>query len=236
MNGFVKPAAVAKHFNVSSATLRLWAEEKKIQYVQTPGGHRRYDITSFGKVDSTPTPVATTAQNQKAESTVDIRYGAIYCRVSSHKQKDGLQRQIQLCQRRYPNYKVYSDICSGLKYKRKGLPRLLEHVMQGLVKQVVVAHKDRLARFGTELIKWLLDQYRVDLVILDQDHMSPQQELTEDLMAIVHVFSCRLNGQRRYQDRRQGEEAKGKSLQKRRREDQEEAQRAVRRRVETTAT
>ena len=103
-------------------------------------------------------------------------------------------------QEKYPNYKIFKDVCSGLKYKRKGLQRLLEQVQEGLINKVVVAHRDRLARFATELICWVVKQAGGTIVFLDDDHGSPEQELTEDLMAIVHVFSCRLNGKRRYQN------------------------------------
>ena len=120
--------------------------------------------------------------------------GAIYARVSSKKQEDDLERQIKSLQEVYPGYLVYRDICSGLNYKRKGLTRLLEHVQSGAIKTVVVAHKDRLARFATEIIEWIINGGR--LIIQSSDNKCPEQELTEDLMAIVHVFSCMLNGKR----------------------------------------
>jgi len=134
---------------------------------------------------------------QKTKDPVATK-GGIYCRVSSWKQKEDLQRQIDTLQDQFPNHTVFHDICSGLKYKRHGLTRLLEQVQGGLVNEVVVAHKDRLARFGTELIEWILKRAGARLVVLDQATLSPAEEVTQDLMAIVHVFSCRLNGKRRY--------------------------------------
>ena len=131
---------------------------------------------------------------QKTKDPVATK-GGIYCRVSSWKQKEDLQRQIDTLQDQFPNHTVFHDICSGLKYKRHGLTRLLEQVQGGLVNEVVVAHKDRLARFGTELIEWILK--RVFLVVLDQATLSPAEEVTQDLMAIVYVFSCRLNGKKK---------------------------------------
>ena len=73
--------------------------------------------------------------------------------------------------------------------------------------EVVVAHKDRLARFGTELIEWILKQAGATLVVLDKATLSPTEEVTQDLMAIVHVFSCRLNGKRRYKSSRKKRKA-----------------------------
>jgi putative resolvase len=94
--------------------------------------------------------------------------GAIYCRVSSRTQKDDLDRQIKTMQTHFPQYKIYKDIASGLNYKRKGLTRLLEHIQEGLVDKVVVAHRDRLARFGVELFEWSINRAGATLVFLDQ--------------------------------------------------------------------
>jgi putative resolvase len=228
---------VAELLHVTPGTLRNWAEEKKINYIKTAGGHKRYDLSSLQRSNTRKTPQQSTTAQTTENALPSPRFGAIYCRVSSHKQKDDLQRQIALCQAQYPTYKVYQDICSGLKYKRKGLPRLLEHVTQGLVTEVVVAHKDRLARFGTELIRWILDQNQTPLILLNEARVSPEQELTEDLMAIVHVFSGRLNGKRRYTTgQKRKEEKAGKGVPKRRRTDSKAAQGTIRPRVETETT
>jgi predicted site-specific integrase-resolvase len=150
--------------------------------------------TDFGNLESYRNLRSYRPEHKKTEA----KTGAIYCRVSSGKQKDDLERQVQALQDKFPNHKVFKDICSGLKYKRKGLSRLLVLVQKGDIKEVVVAHKDRLARFGVELIQWIIERAGASLVILDQTADAPEQELTQDLMAIVHVFSCRLNGRRRY--------------------------------------
>jgi putative resolvase len=173
-------------------TLRKWAKNGQIVFSTlgnaSPGSRRVYNL-----------PLAI----QKTKEPV-VAKGGIYCRVSSWKQKEDLQRQIDTLQDQFPNHLVFSDICSGLKYKRPGLTRLLEQVQGGLVNEVVVAHKDRLARFGTELIEWILKRAGARLVVLDQATLSPTEEVTQDLMAIVHVFSCRLNGKRRYAGPRSG--------------------------------
>ena len=152
-------------------------------------------------------------QTQEKKKDEPTTAGAIYARVSSNKQKDDLERQIKNLQTKYPSYKVYRDICSGLKYKRKGLERLLDDTQKGIVKEIVVAHKDRLARFGTELIEWIINKAGSNLIIESQDHLTPQEELTQDLMAIVHVFSCRFNGKRRYSTKQTGEKNKKRRLQ-----------------------
>ena len=95
----------------------------------------------------------------------------------------------------YPQAEVITDIASGLNYKRKGLKALLGRAMSGDKLTIVVAHKDRLARFGVELIEWVLQSNGSQLVVLNQSISDPQRELTEDLLAIIHIFSCRLYGQ-----------------------------------------
>jgi len=137
--------------------------------------------------------------------------GAVYCRVSSDKQKDDLQRQVEAMEARFPGYQVFTDVASGLNYKRKGLSRLLERAQSGAIEEVVVAHRDRLARFGVELIEWILRRANARLIFLDQTtKQNSNEELAEDLLAVVHVFSCRLNGKRRYKRTHQGAETRTK--------------------------
>ena len=189
------PRAAADQLGISTSTLRKWAKNGTIEFSTTAGGHRRFDVSSVRlsrRVYNLPLTI------QKTKEPIITSKGGIYCRVSSWKQKDDLERQIDALQEQFPDHVVFSDICSGLKYKRPGLTRLLEQVQGGLVNEVVVAHKDRLARFGTELIEWILKRAGARLVVLDQAILSPTEEVTQDLMAIVHVFSCRLNGKRRY--------------------------------------
>lgn len=199
---FLRPSEAAKQLGISKSSLRTYAREGKIEHIYTTGGHRRYKIEGFcgeKHVFNTHAFKEKKFQEelQKAKKTTT---GAIYCRVSSSKQKDDLERQIQTLQTQFPDYEVFQDICSGLNYKRKGLSRLLEQVQAKTITTVVVAHKDRLARFGSEIIEWIINQAGASLFILDRTEHSKEQELTEDLMAIVHVFSCRFNGKRRYKE------------------------------------
>jgi predicted site-specific integrase-resolvase len=121
-----------------------------------------------------------------------------YCRVSSPKQRDDLERQIGFMQSRYPSAEVVKDIVRYLNYKRKGLRSILGRAMRGDKLELVVAHKDRLARFGFELIEWVIQQNGGRIVVLNQTNLSPEQELTNDLLSILHVFSCRMHGLRNY--------------------------------------
>jgi putative resolvase len=122
-----------------------------------------------------------------------------YCRVSSHKQKDDLARQVSFMQERYPEAEIIKDIGSGINFKRKGLNAILERAMRGTHITLVVAHGDRLARFGHELIRFVVESNGGKLVVLSEDALSPEVELTKDLLNILHVFSCRMHGLRNYQ-------------------------------------
>ena len=100
----------------------------------------------------------------------------------------------------YPQAEIIQDVGGGLNWKRKGLLSLLERLHSGDKLQVVVAHRDRLARFGFELLVWLVERNGGQVVVLGGTDHSPEQELTEDILAILHTFSCRLHGLRRYKD------------------------------------
>ena len=123
-----------------------------------------------------------------------------YCRVSSPKQRDDLQRQVVFMRERYPDARVVTDVGGGLNFQRKGLVALLERLHRGDKLRIVVAHRDRLARFGFALIRWMAEQNGGEIVVLGNTDYSPQQELTEDILAILHTFSCRLHGLRRYRN------------------------------------
>jgi putative resolvase len=99
---------------------------------------------------------------------------------------------------KYPTFRVIKDIGSGLNFKRKGLLKLLELSNKGLVDEVIVASKDRLCRFGYDLIKWQFMQANVKLLVLDTADKSKELEFTEDILAILQVFACRWNRSRKY--------------------------------------
>lgn len=175
------PARVAQEkLGVSLRTLLRWDEAGKIETIRTPNGQRRYNVESV----LNPSP---------SEKSI-----LLYARVSSHSQKPDLERQADFLLTRFPNGELVKEIASGLNFKRKKLRSLLERVLSGDVSMVVVCHKDRLARFGVELIQWLCERQGCQLVVLQQSDLSPEREMVEDLLAIIHVFSCRLYGLRKY--------------------------------------
>ena len=166
---------------VHPSTLRRWANGGRIEHIRSLGGKRLYNVDAF------------------LRESVGVAV-VCYARVSSYGQRDDLQSQVAL-QSRYPGAEIVKDIGGGLNGKRKGLVALLERLHGGEKLRIVVAHQDRLARFGFELIEWLAKQNGGDVVVLDESSCSPEQELTEDILSMLHPFSCRLYGLRKYRDK-----------------------------------
>lgn len=127
----------------------------------------------------------------------------IYCRVSSSNQKPELKNQVKAMQafclaRGLTIDETISEIGGGLNFRRKKFMELMVSMLRGEIQTIVIAHKDRLCRFAFDFIEQLADLNKCDILIANQEALSPQQELVEDLMAIIHCFSCRLYGLRNY--------------------------------------
>ena len=177
---YVSAQIASKELNVSAQCLRTWANDGKIKYITTKGGHRRYLL-----------------EEQQIQQWKKI----IYARVSSKKQQDDLHRQIQFLRQKYPNHEVVKDIGSGINYKRLGFKRILEGISTGTIQEVVVAQKDRFTRFGFDLFEWIFQQHGANLICdkKDERDVSSEEELTDDLMSIITVFTARYYGRRNYQ-------------------------------------
>ena len=197
---FVSGKAINKEIGVSADLLRKWANNCQVRVERINGngpesrGKRFYNkddvYRMFGRQ-----PGAASSEEKKTRT----KYA--YARVSSQKQAEDLERQRGALRAAYPNYNLVSDIGSGLNWKRKGLQTILEQVLRGMVEEVVVMHKDRLCRFGFELLEYICAKSGTKLVVHDQsdnEHKSTEQELAEDLLSIVTVFSARHHGKRSY--------------------------------------
>ena len=181
MKHYKTPRETSEILGISIDRLRRLAENGTISTIRTPGGQRRYDVQGY--LD---------AQTETDIVTVG------YCRVSRKSQSDALASQVAYLQKHYPEAEIIRDFGRGITFKRKGLRTLLERVLRGDKLRVVVAHRDRLARFGGEVIQFLVEQNGGEVVVLEQTVYSPEEELTEDLLTILHVFSRRLSGLRKY--------------------------------------
>lgn len=177
----------SKILGVSAQTLRNWDNNGKLHPHHTSSnGYRYYSHEQLNQV-----------MNVKPNLDREV---IGYCRVSSNKQKDDLQRQIEnmklyLTAQGKP-FKIISDIGSGINYKKKGLKELLKLITQNKVEKVVILYKDRLLRFGFELVEYIANLYNCEIEIIDNTEKSEQQELVEDLVQIITVFSCKLQGKR----------------------------------------
>jgi putative resolvase len=188
---------------VSEQTLRRWGDQGFIKCIRTPGKQRLYDVDSYilNKQDI-------------VHETIEEVQKICYCRVSSRGQKDDLERQVSYMQQQFPDHKVITDIGSGINFRRKGLRAILELASQGLISEVVVAYRDRLCRFAFELVEWILHLHGVKLVVLHQNmDASEQSELADDLLSIIQVFNCRLQGRRKYSHRKNTEKNSQESSQ-----------------------
>lgn len=196
---YVSSREASKKLGLHPNTLRKYADDGKIKHYRTESGQRRYDVGSF--------------LGEKTETAT-----VCYCRVSSYKQKDDLQRQVEYMRERFPRAEIIKDVGSGLNYKRKGLKAILERAMRGDKLTLVVAHRDRLCRFGIELVRQIIEFHGGEVLVLEEREMSPEEELTTDLLSIIHVFSSRLHGLRNYKSRiretlsKQGTEEDPKTL------------------------
>lgn len=176
------PKQLSNILGVTKDTLVRWEREGKLKAERTEGGHRRYLW-------------------RKRDEQSGERRRVIYARVSSYKQQGDLERQVAALQKEFPNHQVVKDIGSGINFKRKGLLDLLEAVIAGNVQQVVVAHKDRLARFAFEVFELIFQRFGTTLTVLEDSHIKePAGELADDLMSIITVFTARYHGSRSYKD------------------------------------
>lgn len=180
----------ASMLGVSVKTVRRWANSGKLKSIRSPSGHRRFSVSEIQKlIEGTPTSNC---------SRITINYA----RVSSSDQKQDLVRQIQLLENYSTThgwqYETISDLGSGLNYKKKGLKQLINRIISGEVARLVLTHKDRLLRFGSELVFALCEEFNTEIVIINQtkDEISFEQELATDMIELVTVFSARLYGSR----------------------------------------
>lgn len=185
---FLPARKASQILGIHVATLRNLDKNGSIQTIRTPGNKRLYNVQQY--ID----------QNVSFKSTFSSTKKSIcYCRVSTPGQKDDLERQIKYMQELYPSHQIISDIGSGINFKRKGLKTILEQAHKGELEEVVVVYKDRLCRFGFELFEHILkSQSNARILVLNNKNNSPEEEIVNDLLQIITVFSARVNGLRKY--------------------------------------
>ena len=183
----VNIGTAAKHFGVSQETLRRWEKSGKIIVERTLKGHRRFDLSKFSSVPS--------KQFDSTKNTLG------YARVSSHDQKDDLIRQAQVlenfCTANGWTHEIIQDLGSGLNFQKRGLKKLIQNICSRKIDRLVLTHKDRLLRFGSELIFSLCEEFGVEVVIMNKSENTRfEDDLVQDVLEIITVFSARLYGAR----------------------------------------
>jgi len=187
---YLSSNTVSKKLGVTAQTLRNWDKQGKLKpaFIKS-NGYRYYaldDILSF-------------TQTRKTKKELNV---IGYARVSSEKQIDDLDRQIenlnQVLKEKYTSFEIISDIGSGINYTKPGLRKLIEKINKKEVDLIIVLYKDSLVRFGFELIEYFAKLNNVSIEILDKRiNKTTEQELVEDLVQIITVFSCKLQGKRK---------------------------------------
>lgn len=185
----LKPKEMADKLNVSVATLQRWDRDGTLKAHRNPKNRRYYTEDQY--------------LEYIGQSLEKRRQIIGYARVSSRNQQDDLENQFDFI-KQYCNANgiivddYISDIGSGLNYKRKKWNQLLNQVMNGEIDTIYITYKDRFIRFGYDWFESLCHQFDTKIIVLNDQKTSPQEELVEDLISIIHVFSCRIYGLRKY--------------------------------------
>lgn len=189
-------SAAADYLGVSKDTLRLWERRGKIRPHRTAGNTRRYTIEDL---DNAINGVKTTVKKQDK-----ITIG--YCRVSSRDQKKDLDYQVNVvtkyCEKQDYRFKIITDLGSGMNYTKRGLQQLLHLVCQDQCDRIVINYKDRLVRFGYELIETVCREHNIQIEIINStDDLDDKEELANDVVAVLTVFAARTYGKRSHKNK-----------------------------------
>ena len=200
-----KPKEFAKLLNVSVKTLQRWDREKTLIANRTLTNRRYYTYDQY-------------LQFKGIGKDADFRKIVIYTRVSTRNQSDDLENQVDFLQT-YANAKgliadeIIRDYGSGLNYNRKKWNQLLVEVMENKIKMILVSHQDRFVRFGFDWFEKFCNKFNVEIVVVKNEKLSPHEELVQDIVSILHVFSGRLYGLRKYKKQIEGDENIAKGIQ-----------------------
>lgn len=187
-----KPKDFAELLGVSVKTLQRWDRDGILKANRTPTDRRYYTYDQY-------------LQFKGIQTENDIRDTVIYARVSTRNQKDDLQNQVEFL-KQFCNAKgiivnqCVEDFGSGLNYNRKKWNRLLDEVMANKIKTIVISNKDRFIRFGYDWFEKFCEKFNTKIIIVNNETISPNEELVQDIISILHVFSCRLYGLRKYKN------------------------------------
>ena len=200
---FVGGKEASKIIGVHQRTLYLWDEKKLIETIRTPGGKRLYNVEKYIKEQECEKENKINnevCENLDELDKIEGKLNICYVRVSSLSQKDDLERQKTQMVKLYPNYKIIEDIGSGLNLNKRGIKKVITLAIEGKINELVVAYRDRLTRFGFELIEELISKYSKGKIKIlnEKEHIEPEEELVKDVMSIMNVYVAKMNGLRKY--------------------------------------
>jgi excisionase family DNA binding protein len=197
---FVGGKEASKILGVHQRTLYQWEEKGEIETIRTTGNKRLYNVKKYlaSKIKAD-----NICNNLDDLDNKNEKLNICYVRVSTQNQKDDLERQKLLMKTKYPNYIIIEDIGSGLNLNKRGINKIIHLGINGKINEVVVAYKDRLTRFGFELIEEIISKYsNGKIIILNKtEQISQEEELVKDIMAIMNVYVAKMNGLRRYKNK-----------------------------------
>ncbi len=200
-----KPKDFAELLGVSVKTLQRWDRDGILKANRTPTDRRYYTYDQY-------------LQFKGIQTENDIRDTVIYARVSTRNQKDDLQNQVEFL-KTFCNAKgiivnqCIEDFGSGLNYNRKKWNKLLEEVMENKIKTIIISSKDRFIRFGYDWFEKFCMKFSTNIIIVNNETLSPNEELVQDIISILHIFSFRLYGLRKYKNQIKKDEEIAKELQ-----------------------
>ena len=165
---YITSKKVRELYGVCNSTLKRWANEGKITSIRTIGNKRLYGCYDIRRVFG-------------VESIEKKKRKLCYARVSSQKQKEDLEKQVEDLQREYPDHEIIQDIGSGINFERKGFKTLVDQIMSGNISELVISHRDRLVRFGYPLIEQICQKFECKIVVQHKNvNSDPTNDLAED--------------------------------------------------------
>ena len=196
MENFKGGKQTAEILGVHQRTLYLWEKKGLIETVRTPGNKRLYNVNKFLEDNKCKENICNNLDDLDKETRLNIAY----IRVSSQNQKDDLERQKQLMVHKFPNHIIIEDIGSGLNLNKRGIRKIIHLAIEGKINELLVSHRDRLTRFGFELIEEIINKYsKGKIVILSEpEKLEPEEEIVKDIMSIMNVYVAKINGLRKY--------------------------------------
>jgi putative resolvase len=195
---FIGGKEASKKLGVHQRTLYQWEEKGHIETIRTPGGKRLYNVDKY--INNIQIKNDSNISEQVEVLNEEGKLNIVYVRVSSIGQKDDLKRQKDEMVKKYPKHLLIEDIGSGINFNRKGIRKIIKLAIEGKINELVVAYKDRLTRFGYELIEDLIKEYSNGKIIIlnSKEEIEPEEELAKDVLQIMNVFVAKMNGLRKY--------------------------------------